>query len=171
MPRIVDLGVTQYLWVPASGIADITAPTVTELTAAGVKNISQYVVTTTQIGPVASDTVTEKAVTDTSNAVVPTIGNYEGNLVLFRDFTAGVPTSDTDLAGTFSAAGIVGFVVRRLGKPASTAIAAADIVDVFKFMTDNPQASGGQGDGYLKLTVPLLQQGSFKLGATVASGS
>lgn len=165
MPRIVDLGVTKYAWV--STIANVAAPTTSELTAG--KDISAYVVTTTAVGPTASDTVNERAITDTSNAVVPTIGNYEGNLVLFRDYTAGVPTSGTDVMETFSAAGIVGYLVRRTGKPASTAFAASDKVEVYKFMTDTPQPSGGTGDGYLKLTVPLLQQGSFSVAATVAA--
>ena len=165
MPRMVDLGITKYSWVTT--IANIAAPTVTELTAG--KDISPYVVTTTAVGPTASDTVNERAITDTSNAVVPTIGNYEGNLVLFRDYTAGVPTTGTDVMETFSAAGILGYLVRRVGKPASTAFASADVVEVYKFLTDTPQPSGGQGDGYLKLTVPLLQQGQFNVKATVAT--
>jgi hypothetical protein len=164
MPRMVDLGVTKYSWVTT--IASIAAPTVTELTAG--KDISQYVVTTTAVGPTASDTVNERAVTDTSNAVVPTIGNYEGNLVLFRDYTAGVPTAGTDVLETFNAAGILGYLVKRVGKPAATAFAATDKVQVYKFLTDTPQPSGGQGDGYLKLVVPLLQQGSFAIAAVVA---
>jgi len=101
--------------------------------------------------------------------VVPTIGNYEGSLVLFRDFTAGVPTSNVDLLDTFSGSGQTGFLVRRVGKPAASAVAAADVVDVFKFMTDNPQVAGGTGEGYLKMTVPLLQQGAFKVGAVVTA--
>lgn len=165
MPRIVDLGVTKYSWV--TSIADVAAPTSTELTAG--KDISQYVVTTTAVGPTASDTVNERAITDTSNAVVPTIGNYEGNLVLFRDYTAGVPTTGTDVMETFNAAGVVGYLVRRLGKPATDAFAAADKVEVYKFMTDTPQPNGGAGDGYLKLTVPRLQQGSFSVNATVGT--
>jgi hypothetical protein len=169
MPRIVDLGITKYLWVPTGGISSVTAPTVAELTAGTVKDITTFVVTTTAVQSSASDTTNEKAISDTSNVVVPTIGNYEGNLVLFRDFTSGAPTSSVDLLATFSAAGIVGYIVRRVGKTYSTAIVATDVVDVFKFMTDNPQIQGGTGEGYLKLTVPLLQQGSFKVGAVVAA--
>lgn len=167
MPRIVDLGVTKYVWVEGdTGIASVAAPSAAAITAG--KDISQWVVTTTSVGPTASDTVSEKAITDTANAVVPTIGNYEGNLVLFRDYTAGLPTADVDLLETF-ADGAVGFLVKRVGKPAATAIAATDVVEVYKFRADNPQPSGGAGDGYLKLTVPLLQQGLFKVNAVVAA--
>jgi len=167
MPRIVDLGVTGYWWL--SGVSSLTtpsAPKVTDLSTA--KNISPYVVTTTSINPTASDTVNERAVTDVSNAVVPTVGNYEGNLVLFRDFTSNEP-SENDLAATFTK-GTFGWILRRLGKPHTTNLATGDEVDVFLFMCDAPQKSGGQGDGYLKLTVPLLQQGQFYLDTTIVSG-
>ena len=165
MARIVDLNVTTYYWVPGdTGIADVNAPTAVEITAG--ENISQYVVTSTSVMPAASETVNERSVTDTANVVVPTIGNYEGTLVLFRDFTSGAATAD-DLLATFTGRP-VGFIVRRVGKPASTAVAASDVVDVFKFMADNPQTQGGTGEGYLKLTVPLLQQGVFAVGVDVA---
>lgn len=167
MPRIVDLGVTKYVWVEGdTGIADVAAPSAAAINAG--KDISEFVVTTTSVGPTASDTVSEKAVTDTANAVVPTVGNYEGNLVLFRDFTAGVPTVDVDLLETF-ADGAVGFLVKRVGKSAAETVAAGDVLGVYKFRPDNPQPSGGEGDGYLKLTVPLLQQGLFKVNAVAVA--
>lgn len=170
MPRIVDNGVTRYDWVPGvAGLTTPAAPKVTELSAGTVKAISPFVVTTTSVNPTSSDTVNEKSITDTSNAIVPTIGNYEGTLNLFRDFTAGAPTAAVDLLETFGAAGIVGWLVRRLGLPATTAYAIGQKVDVFLFMTDNPTQTGGAADGYLKLGVPLLQQGQFYLAkATVA---
>ena len=161
MPRMVDLGVTRYDWVPGvDGLTTPTAPKLTELNAPTTKNISPFVITTTSANPTASDTVSEKAVTDVSNAVVPTIGNYEGTLNVFHDFTDGEPTVDVDLAATFKK-GAVGWLVRRLGKAASEPYAVGDIVDVFLFMVDAVAKTGGQGEGYLKLNVTLLQQGQF----------
>jgi hypothetical protein len=169
MARIVDLNVTGYWWIPgAAGITTPDSPKLSDASAAGVKNISQFVVTTTNINPTASDTVNEKGITDSSNAVVPTIGNYEGNLVLFRDYAAGIATAN-DVMSLFTGAREVGWILRRLGKPASVALGVADVVDVFLFMADSPQQSGGAGDGYLKLTVPLLQQGTFRLGKTMVA--
>lgn len=166
MARIVDLNVTTYYWVPGdAAIANVNAPSVAAVSAG--ENISPYVVTSTAIMPSASETVNERSITDTANVVVPTIGNYEGNLVLFRDYAAGVPGTD-DLLSTFTGRP-VGFIVRRVGKASSTALAAADVVDVFKFMADNPQTQGGTGEGYLKLTVPLLQQGAFAVGVALAA--
>lgn len=169
MPRMVDLNVTRYDFVPgATGLTTPNAPKVTELTAGTVKALSPYVVTTTSVNPTASDTVTEKGITDTSNAVVPTIGNFEGSLVLFRDYTAGTVTANDPLS-IFTGSGVVGWLVRRLGLPASTAWAVGQKVDVFYVMADNPAQTGGQGDGYLKLTVPLLQQGVMYLGVTTVA--
>ena len=169
MPRLVDLNVTRYDFVPgATGLTTPAAPKVTELVAGTVKALSPYVVTTTSVNPTSSDTVSEKGITDTSNAVVPIIGNFEGTLNLFRDYTAGAPTANDPLV-TFNAAGVVGWIVRRLGLPAATAWATGQKVDVFYVMTDNPQQTGGAGDGYLKLTVPLLQQGVMYLGVTTVA--
>ena len=162
MARTVDLAVTRYDWVPGvAGLTTPSSPKVTELVAGTVKNISPYVLGTTAINPTSSDTVSEKGITDMANVNVPTIGNYEGNLVLFRDLASGVPTAN-DPWDIFTAAGIAGWIVRRIGLPYSTAYAATtQKVDVFLFTTDNPQPSGGQSDGYLKLTVPLLAAGTF----------
>lgn len=161
MPRIVDLGVTRYDWLPlAATLTTPSAPKLSDISGGSPVAISPYVVTTTDIKVDPSDQVTEKGITDTSNAIVPTIGNYSGNLVLFRDYTSGVPTAN-DPMDTFSAQGVVGWLIRRLGKAASVALAVDDLVDVFLFMTDNPNQTGGKGDGYLKLEVPLLQQGTF----------
>ena len=169
MARIVDLNVTRYDWVPlVGGLTTPSGPKVTELTAVTVKALSQYVVTTTNVNPTGSDTVNERAITDNANVVVPTIGNYEGSLVLFRDYSAGTPTANDPLA-IFTGSGIVGWIVRRIGLPASTAYAVGQKVDVFLFMSDNPQASGGAAEGYLKLTVPLLQQGQMYLDATTVA--
>lgn len=169
MPRMVDLGVTRYDWIPgATGLTTPAAPKLTDLSAAGAKNISPYVVSTTTINPTASDTVSEKAITDTSNAVVPTIGNYEGTLNLFRDFTSGTPSAN-DVFALFGTKGTVGWLVRRIGKPYSDVLAIGDLVDVFLFMTDSAVKTGGQGDGYLKLNVPLLQQGQFYLEKAVVA--
>jgi len=160
MARIVDLGITQYTWVPGvAGLTTPAAPKLTDLSATGAKNISDYVVTTTDINPDDSDTITEKGITDTSNAVVPTIGNYHGTLNLFRDFTSGAPAT-TDLASVFTK-GAVGWIVRRLGKPASTALAVADVVEVYLFLVDKVARTGGQADGFLKLNCTLLQQGQY----------
>jgi len=165
---MVDLNVTTYWWIAGdAGIANPDAVSAAVLTAA--KNISAYVVSSTSVGPTSSDTVSEKGITDTSNAIVPIIGNYEGSLVLFRDFTAGVATANDPLTTIGATSGLVGWIVKRVGQGSAAAAAAAQKVDVYKFMTDVPVKSGGQGDGYIKVTVPLLAQGTFRVETTLAA--
>ena len=160
MARLIDLNVTTYWWVAAADITSTAAVSAAKLT--NTNNISQYVVSTTSIGPTASDTVNERSITDVSNVVVPTVGNYEGTLVLFRDYTTGAPTASDPLTTIAGTAGVTGWIVRRVGKASTAAATTGDKVDVFKFTTDNPQVSGGSGDGYIKATIPLLQAGTFK---------
>lgn len=157
MARMVDLAATTYWWV-----AGTTKPTAATAVTAGA-NISQYVVASTRVGPTASDTVNEKSITDTSNCVVPIIGNYEGMLVLHRDLTSGAPTSNDPLTTIGATSGVVGWLVKRVGYASTVAAAAGQKVDMFLFMTDTPQKSGGEGDGYLKVTIPLLQQGQYSV--------
>lgn len=168
MARTIDLNVTTYWWIAGdAGIANPDAVSAAVLTAA--KNISQYVHASTKVGPTASDTVQDKGITDTANVDTPVIGNYEGTLVLFRDLTAGAPTANDPLTVIGSAAGVVGWVVRREGFASSTAAAAAQKVDVFKFATDTPQKSGGTGAGMLKVTIPLFQQGVMRVETALAA--
>ena len=156
MPRMVDLATTTYWWTSGE-----TEPTTAVLTAASV-NISAYVVASTKFGSTSSDTVNEKSITDTQNSVVPIIGNSEATLVLFRDLTAGVPTANDPLTTIGKTSGIVGWITKRVGFVSTTAATAGHFVDRGKYMTDVPVKSGGEGDGYLKVTIPMLQQGVYR---------
>ncbi|RHA38740.1 phage tail tube protein [Cellulomonas rhizosphaerae] len=170
MPRTADLGVTKWVWIPGvAGIADPNAPTVAEVTAVAAKDISSYVVTTTDIQVQASDTVNERAVTDVTNAVIPTVGNYGGTLDTFRDFTTGAPSANDPLTVIGATVGVVGWLVKRVGKASALPLIATDKVSCFLVMIDNPQTTGGQGDGFLKAKFPILQQGRFSIEKAVVS--
>src|SRR5690606_23432340 len=170
MARLVDQGVTRLTWVPGEdGIADITAPTVDELEA-GV-DLTCQMLTTYEVRPDASDTTNERAVCETANVETPTIANYMGRMELFRDWDATTEQWTTEDVLSALAYKDVGYFVRRLGLPAGEAYAAGQQVEVYKFMIDKPQPQGGTGSGYLKATVPLLQQGAYELAAVVAAGA
>lgn len=168
MPRMVDNGVTKLYWVEGdTGITDVSAPTVAQLNA-GV-DVTCTMVSTYEVRADASDTTNERAVCETANVVAPTIQNYMGNLVLFRLINATTFVPETaDPINVFEF-GVVGWFVRRLGAAYDVAWAANDQVEVYKFMSDVPQIQGGTGEGYLKATVPLLQQGTFDIKAVVAA--
>jgi hypothetical protein len=168
LPRMVDNGRTKLYWVPGEdGITDVSAPTVAELDA-GV-DITCITVSTYEVHADASDTTDERAVCETANVVAPTIKNYTGELPLFRQIDAGTFALEADDPISLFEFGEIGYFVRRTGAAFDVAWAANDRVEVYKFMVDVPQPQGGTGEGYLKATVPLLQQGSFDVAAVVAA--
>jgi len=170
MARLVDQGVTRLTWVPGEdGIADIAAPTTTEL-ALGI-DLTCQMLTTYEVRADGSDTTNERAVCETANVVTPTIANYMGRMELFRDWDNDTGEWGSDDVLSQLSYKDVGYFVRRLGLPSTDPYADGQKVEVYKFMVDNPQVQGGTGNGYLKATVPLLQQGSFRLDATVTDDS
>jgi len=162
MARTLDFRITTFWWVPGdAGITNPDAISAATLTAA--RNITTYLHPSTEINTAPSDTVSERGIDDYANVVTPIIGNYTGTLVGFRDLLAGVPTANDLLTLVGSAAGALGWLVRREGFASTAAAAATQKVDAFKFALDNPQKSAGKGDGMLKVTIPLHAQGVFRI--------
>lgn len=158
----VDLGVRRVYWVTT--VANPAAITLAEITAG--KELSKSLLDY-KFGPTASKTVDEKDITATFDAQTPTIGVYEGNLHLFRKLlNTGVAGTD-DLKSTFTGRPS-GYLVERVGPPATQALAAGDKVNVGQFTADNPQPDPLSDSSYLKLTVPLLPQGYYYPDVTVA---
>lgn len=168
MARKVDQGVTKLVWVPGEdGIADSSAPELSELNASGVIDLTCLMVTTYEVRADGSDTTNERAVCEVANVVTPTIANYMGNLVLFRDWDSTEQEFTMNDALALYTSGHLGWFVRRLGLPQATDFADGQQVEAYKFMADHPQVQGGTGEGYLKATVPLFQQGTFDLRAII----
>lgn len=169
MPKKVDIGVTRLAWVPgADGIADYQAPTTVELDAG--RDLSCMMVTTYEVRFDGSDTTNERAVCETSNVVTPTIGNYMGNMILFRDWDESDPmnpdwSADDVLEWLDYLA--MGTFVRRIGFTYDTAWADGQKIELYKFIADNAQTNAGTGDGFLKATVPLLPQGEATTRAVI----
>jgi hypothetical protein len=164
MAKMVDIQVTKLLWVTT--IADITAPTAAELTAG--KDLTPYMVTSYKVSFEGSSIITEAGVADGIEINAPSRAKYSGNLVLYRDFTAGVP-STSDPVAIFAGAYEQGYFCRRIGLAYTTAAIAAQKWEVYAFTADKPQIEGGTEAGFLKVTVPLISAGRAALSATVAT--
>lgn len=167
--RVVDLGKTKLTWV--DDLADPENPTVDELN--GGVDLTELMSTNYEVRADTSDTVSEKAVSETFNSDTPTAGNYMGNLILFRQWDDEEEEWDASLDPTeiFPTAGALGYFVRREGIDWDTAYADGQNVETYKFATDNPQTAGGTDQGYQKATVPLHKQGVMHLDATVVGSS
>jgi hypothetical protein len=154
--KLVDLGITRVYWV--SAIAALPTLTLAEVTAG--KDISKSLLPDYTFGADASTTVSERDITALFDAETPTIGKYKGSLHLFRQLLVTGLVGTDDLLSTFSGLPS-GFLVRRVGPPATQILAVADKVDVGQFIADVPQIEAGTGSGFLKATVPLLPQGYY----------
>ena len=155
--RLVDLGVTKLWWVTAMTIAG--QPTSTEISAG--KDLSTLLLPDYEFTADSSTTISERSVTAVVDSSTPTIGKVKATLVLFRVFDSVTKLPDTT---DFEAAFIgnpAGWLVRRIGLPNTTAAASGQKVELANFVADVPQKMGGQGTGFLKLTVPLLSQGLY----------
>lgn len=164
MAKMVDIQVTKLLWVTT--IADITAPTVSELTAG--KDLTTYMVTSYKVGFQGSSVITEAGVADGIEINAPARAKYAGNLVLYRDYTAAVPSASDPLA-TFAGAYEQGYFCRRIGAAYTVAPIIAQKWEVYAFTADKPQIDGGTEAGFLKMTVPLISAGRAQLTATIAA--
>jgi len=155
--KLVDLGITRVWWVTTMAIAG--QPTSTEIN--GGKDLSASLLPDYMFSADASTTISERDITAVVDAETPTIGKVKGSLHLFRIFNSATSLPDTtDLEATF--VGLpYGWLVRRTGPPAATALASTQKVELANFVADVPQKEGGSGTGFLKLTVPLLPQGLY----------
>jgi hypothetical protein len=157
MTQHVDLGITRLTWVTT--LSNPRFPAAAELNAG--EDLSCLMATSYEVRADTSDVVAEKAVCDTANSDTPTSKNYMGNLVLFRQWDPDADDWDAaaDPVEVFPEGRIQGFFVRRTGLPYDTAYADEQIVEVYKFITDEPQFAGGTDQGFVKVTVPLHKQG------------
>ena len=155
--RLVDLGVTKLWWVTAMTIAG--QPTSTEISAG--KDLSTLLLPDYEFTADSSTTISERSVTAVVDSSTPTIGKVKASLDLFRLFDSVTKLPDTTDFEQAFIGNPAGWLVRRIGLPNTTAVASGQKVELANFIADVPQKMGGQGTGFLKLTVPLLSQGLY----------
>jgi len=172
MARIPRLKNTRLLWVTGTALTTLTplfnAPTVASLTpGTGIVAIHGNMTKNYDVAMDDSDNITELGVDDDSKIEVPTIRSYHGMLEFFRDFDA-----TTFLPAVTDCTALVqenqlGALVKREGVPSATAIAAAQVVEIYLFRTDVWKFS--KEDGLIKASIKLWQQGKYATQAIVAA--
>jgi hypothetical protein len=172
MARLVRLKNTRLLWVSgaaATTLAPIySAPTVASLTpGTGIAVIHANMTKNYDVGMDDSDSITELGVDDDSKIEVPTIRSYHGMLEFFRDFDASTSLPTATDCTELIAENTLGYFVKREGLPSATAVAAAQVVEVYYFRTDVWKFS--KEDGLIKASIKLWQQGQFATQATVVA--
>lgn len=158
-------------WIPVAGLTTPSAPKATEINAG--TRVSQaleagYALRFMDSGVVASQTVEEEGIVES-----PSLINYEGKLSFFKDDigtgtqSAPVPsTAFTTVTALFATPYVEGWLVSRYGRKASVAVAAGDIVSVYRFKNDFPRIIAGDAEVPLKVEVGFLPQGEAYANAT-----
>lgn len=163
MSRLPGYGAVKTVWVPD---ASVTAfPTLTAAMLTGGKELTMYELPDTKIAAEGSDTINEKAIGDVADSEVPTFAKYGGSLHLFRSYAAAGALAADDLLATFDGRPF-GYYCRRVGKANTVAFAASDVVEAYRFQCDTVQIETNDG-GNIKIMVPLLRTGVFKLAITL----
>ena len=148
--------------------ANPAAPTVTELTA-GIDLSCRILKSDYRLSPVASDTVPDTELCSEGNAVTFGASNYEGSVTPFRYLTEdGKADATNDVAwDALKEKGTELWLYEREGPKYDAAWAAADEVDGYEVVTDNPQKPSDRA-GFIKRVVPLGVQRAW-LGGVVAA--
>lgn len=157
---------TTIWWVPLAGIANYLAPTAAEITAG--TNISAAIVTGYTLAATDSDTDDSKTIVDEGNVSTPTFGNYEASLSFYRDGIGDTPTIFTTAHTLFNSGRVEGWLISRQGFKSTSAPVAAQLVSIYRVISDYPQTVEGDGGAPIQVTVPFLPQGQFATNIPIA---
>lgn len=136
--------------------ADINAITLAELTA-GIDASCLVAKSGTRFSPAGSNTISDPALCDESDASVFGTSNYEGSIVPFWFLdpdTGAYAEADNPVYEAIREKGSEVTYVLREGPEYTVEWAADDLYDAYVGQSDNPQRPG-ETSGYIKRTVPL----------------
>lgn len=158
-------------WVPTSEVSNETAflagPTDYEI-GQGVNLTEAIAFDGYTLGATESNKIDDKGIADKSNAQARGFAQFSGSLTFFRGVTSETTGAYAAAFDTFKAATdarVDGFLVTRIGIPSGTAIAAGQIVSVYKFVADAVM-DNTEGEDSVKFMVNFQPQG--RLGVNVA---
>jgi hypothetical protein len=166
-----DEGMKLY-WFPIDTTLTGTwdALKVADFAVTGVVDLSDFaVVGGCEFVAAASDTIDEKVYSDKGKVSVPTYSNYTGKGQYRRDRTEGTGVlSADDIVALFDNRA-EGYIVKRLGLPEATAIAADQDYEYFRYLADYIATINDANGGYEQVEVGYLQKGDHGFGAVAAS--
>ena len=156
-PKLLNTANRKLAWVPT--IANINAPTVAELTA-GIDITCLVTAADYQFGITGNEDIKDAALCDDIEAGVPGRATVEASMNSFRLKT----TVDDKGWTTFTAKGLTGYLVERIGQIAEgerqeeSAWKAADEVQVLKSITNDPQVQSPSNAGFEKFKMVFSPQ-------------
>ena len=163
-------------WVPVSNITGtedefVAAPSVADIEAAGSVDLTAAIAFDGyELGSTDSNAIDDRGILDEGQVQTRGFAQFSGNLTFFRGITSETTGAYYNAFETFKAATDgsrpVGFLVTRVGIPASTALAVDQEVSAFKFIAD-AFMDNTEGEDSVKFMVNFAPQG--KLGVNVTT--
>lgn len=148
-PKMLNTANRALWWVPT--IANIHAPTVTEITA-GLNITCLVTAADFSLGITGNEEIKDAAFCDKLDTGIPGRATIEAAMNFFRFKNALDDTAWT----TFTGAGLHGYIVQRIGQiedgeaQEDVPVKAADEVQVYEAITWDPQILSPAGAGYEK---------------------
>lgn len=168
-------GKIKVWWVPVSAISGtedvfVSAPDVSDIAAGGVDLTEAIAWDGYDLGAQDSNKIDDRGIVDTGQVQSRGFAQFTGSLTFFRGITSETSGAYYNAFETFKAAADgsrpVGFLVTRINVPTSTALAATQKLNVFKFVAD-AFMDNTEGEDSVKFMVNFMPQG--KLGVNVAA--
>ncbi len=156
-------GFLKVLWVPA--LTSTTAPTATQLTAVGTVDLSCYLTADGFSPGTDEQSITDDRLCSTQTYEQP--GRYSDSLEIMYVFRAQDPSAADNKAYSTLARGVAGFVVVRWGLDYSTAIIAAQRVDVMPATCGIQKKQPPEANSVLKISQKIFITGSVQRNVAV----
>ena len=157
---------------PSNAFVDYKSPTLAEITALTVFNISPAITDGYTLNMTDSDVDSSLSMTDSATVSTPTMYNYEASLDGFRDASSSATSPFNKFRDLFqtAAVGTKYYLVKRIGKAHNAAFAVGDLVSVYGVTTD--YAVDIVADGAMIMTgARFLTTGEVAVNVAVTAGT
>jgi len=169
--KMVSNGKIRVDWVDVADVTDeaafIATPDVT-IVDGGVNLTEAIAWDSYTLGATDSNKIDDRGIIDEGQVQTRGFAQFDGSLMFFRDADPEATSTYNDVYAAFKAATDgsrpEGYLVVRIGIPATTAYAASQKVSVYKFIADS-FSDNTEGEDSVKYMVNFMPQG--KLGVNV----
>ena len=168
-------GKIKVYWVAADDITDeeefLTTPAAADITG-GIDLTSAIAWDSYELGSTDSNKIDDRGIIDTGAVQERGFAQFSGSLMFFRGLTTETTGAYYEAYEAFKAATDgtrpQGYLVTRIGLPNTTAVAATQKVNVFKFIAD-AFMDNTEGEDSVKFMVNFAPQGKLGVNVTVAA--
>ncbi len=171
--KLQSNGNIRVWWVPSSGISDEEAFLATPYDIDiedGVELTSAIAWDSYELGSTDSNKIDDRGIVDTGAVQERGFAQFSGSLMFFRGITSETTGAYADAFAAFKAATDgtrpQGYLVTRIGVPATTGFASGQKVNIFKFIAD-AFMDNTEGEDSVKFMVNFAPQGKLSVNVPV----